>query len=225
MHPLSHVSHYMRQAPPWLLQLVVVCTFAASPLCLPALRLRSSTAGRSHGVAASFRPSNGQCSRGSSTRRFHAPPRRSWPLATCLLTILGLGSCAAHQFAVPLSTRGRKLAQVSVSSVSELNAAIGDSAVSKIVLAVGTYKLSSDMSADSAICISRAVTIEAEVPGSVVLDAKRRRRFFNIEFGGTAELIGLNITGGYVRVSALSFLEPARPAGSSDCSLPVCRTR
>ena len=107
--------------------------------------------------------------------------------------------------------QGRKLNEVSVSSVGELNAAVGNSAISKILLAAGTYELSSDMCADSAICIDRALTIEAEVPGSVVLDAKGGRRVFKIESGGTAELIGLNITGGLVTVSALSFFGPSTP--------------
>jgi len=53
------------------------------------------------------------------------------------------------------------------------------------------------MCSSSAICIDRALTIEAQVPGSVVLDAKGGRRVFYIQSGGTAELIGLDITGGY----------------------------
>ena len=81
-------------------------------------------------------------------------------------------------------------------------------AVSKIVLAAGTYELDSDMCDTSAICIDRAVTIEAEVPGSVVLDAKGGRRVFKIESGGTAELIGLNITGGYAYVCAWALNLP-----------------
>ena len=55
---------------------------------------------------------------------------------------------------------------------------------------------------DSALCISRPVTIEAEVAGSVVLDAgassrgtSNRRRVFYIESDGVV-LAGLNITGG-----------------------------
>jgi len=98
----------------------------------------------------------------------------------------------------PLVLHGRKLNQVSVSSVAELTAAVGDSAVDKILVAAGTYDFTSDMCTYSAICIDRAVTIEAQVPGSVVLDAKGGRRVFYIEDGGTAELIGLDITGGYV---------------------------
>ena len=97
----------------------------------------------------------------------------------------------------PLVLHGRKLNQVSVSSVAELTAAVGDSAVDKILVAAGTYDFTSDMCTGSAVCIDRAVTIEAQVPGSVVLDAKGGRRVFEIQSAGTAELIGLDITGGY----------------------------
>ena len=48
----------------------------------------------------------------------------------------------------------------------------------------------------SALCIDRNVTIEAEVAGSVVLDAKGARRVIYVAAAGRAELVGLNITGG-----------------------------
>ena len=68
----------------------------------------------------------------------------------------------------------RRLTEVSASTVGQLTAAIGDSTVDKIVLAEGTYELTSDMCFDngcgSALCIGRAVRIEAEVVGSVVLE-------------------------------------------------------
>ena len=105
----------------------------------------------------------------------------------------------------PLVLHGRKLNQVSVSSVAELTAAVGNSAVDKILVAVGTYDLTSDMCSSSAICIDRALTIEAQVPGSVVLDAKGGRRVFDIQSGGTAELIGLDIRGGYATDVCLPF--------------------
>ena len=63
----------------------------------------------------------------------------------------------------------------------------------------GTYEFDNDMCPDqggSALCIDRTVTIEAEVPGSVVLDAKGARRVVYVSPAGRAELIGLNITGG-----------------------------
>ena len=130
--------------------------------------------------------------------------------------------------AAPLPVqRGRQLTQVSVSTVSQLVAAVGNSAVDKILVAAGTYELTSDMCLGSALCISRAITIEAEVPGTVVFDAKGDtclytcehadgacRRPFLIQSGGAVTLIGLDITGGYscrddryVR-HVLNFLRP-----------------
>ena len=110
----------------------------------------------------------------------------------------------------PLVLHGRKLSQVSVSSVAELTAAVGNSAVDKILVAAGTYDFTSDMCSGSAVCIDRALTIEAQVPGSVVLDAKGGRRVFMIQSGGTAELIGLDITGGYASVQSAHLLNPLR---------------
>ena len=97
---------------------------------------------------------------------------------------------------------GRQLTTTTVSSTTDLVAAINNIAVSKIVLQEGTYEFSSSMCTDSALCINRDVTIEAQVPGSVVLDAKgtssSQRRVFNIQSSCVATLIGLSITGGYV---------------------------
>ena len=112
----------------------------------------------------------------------------------------------------PLVLHGRKLSQVSVSTVAELTAAVGDSAVDKLLVVAGTYDFTSDMCSGSAVCINRALTIEAQMPGSVVLDAKGVRRVFEIQSGGTAELVGLNITGGEGSeggVSASPRIEPA----------------
>ena len=95
-----------------------------------------------------------------------------------------------------VALHGRHLNEVSASTVGEFTAAIADSSVDKILLAAGTYELTSDMCTGSAICIDRALTIEAQVPGSVVLDAKGGRRVFEIQSSGTAQLVGLNITGG-----------------------------
>ena len=96
----------------------------------------------------------------------------------------------------PLVLHGRHLNQVSASTVSDFTAAVQNSTINKILLAAGTYEFTSNMCTGSAVCISRALTIEAEVHGAVVLNAMRGRRVFKIESGGMAELIGLNITGG-----------------------------
>ena len=103
-----------------------------------------------------------------------------------------------------VALHGRHLNVRSASTVDEFIAAIADSSINKVLLAVGTYELTSDMCdgsgrsalTGSAVCIDRALTIEAEVPGAVVLNAMGARGVFEIQSGGTAELIGLNITGG-----------------------------
>ena len=62
-------------------------------------------------------------------------------------------------------------------------------------------------------------TIEAEVEGGVVLDGMDARRVITVDSGGTADLVGLNITNGkttQVRArpwSALSSFGPQCPAG------------
>ena len=69
----------------------------------------------------------------------------------------------------------------------------------------GTYEFDDDMYSSqgswalcsSALCIERPVTIEAEVAGSVVLDAKGARPVIYVSPAGRAELVGLNITGGF----------------------------
>ena len=109
-----------------------------------------------------------------------------------------------------VALHGRHLNEVAASAVGEFTAAVGNSAVDKILLAAGTYELTSDMCTGSAVCITRALTIEAEVPGAVVLDAMGARRVFEIQSGGTAELIGLNITGGFADVQSARLLNPLR---------------
>ena len=67
---------------------------------------------------------------------------------------------------------------------------------------VDEYGYSLDL--ESALCIDRDVTIEAEVAGSVVLDAKGARRVIYVSTAGRAELIGLNVTGGAAEVVSFS---------------------
>jgi len=93
---------------------------------------------------------------------------------------------------LPLGTRW-------ATTVAQLTAAINNSAISKIVVQAGTYDLS------SALSISRAVTIEAEMAGSVVLNGRSQTRVFDIASSGVAQLIGLNITGGYANSVLLAF--------------------
>ena len=80
------------------------------------------------------------------------------------------------------------------------------------MLRAGTYEFDDAMCSDlggSALCIDHPVTIEAEVAGSVVLDAKGARRVVYVAAAGRAELVGLNITGGTANVRFLaSSIEP-----------------
>ena len=84
---------------------------------------------------------------------------------------------------------GRRLTTSTVSSTNALVAAISDGAITKVVVQAGTHNFT------SALCVSRAVTIEAQVARSVVLNSKGQTRIFNIVLNGVAQLIGLNITG------------------------------
>ena len=113
-----------------------------------------------------------------------------------------------------VALHGRHLNEVAASTVGEFTAAVSNIMVDKILLAAGTYELTSDMctgSLNATVCISRTLIIEAEVPGAVVLNAMGARRVFDIQSGGTAELIGLNITGGIATtVQSARHLNPLR---------------
>ena len=99
------------------------------------------------------------------------------------------------QLAVPSH---RRELQTAVSTSAALTSALANTTVSRIVLASGTYYLTSELS------IIRSVILEAVVAGSVVLNAQANssslRRVLNIAPGssGVVQLIGLNITGGYL---------------------------
>jgi len=113
-------------------------------------------------------------------------------------------------------TSGRQLTASTVSSTSALVAAIGSSAT-RIVLQAGTYDLTSTLT------ISRAVTIEAQVAGSVVLNGMGQRRVFTILSTGVAQLIGLNITGGYASYVGARYLNLAQPFLEASSSAPLER--
>ena len=168
----------------------------------------------------------------TASRRSDASSTRARLHVRCLIILAGFGSCSAQRSGPPsapsapgamvvssrttgpvmtasdVALRGRHLNEVSASTVGEFTAAVSNSAVDKILLGAGTYELTSDMCTKSAVCIDRALTIEAEVPGAVVLNAMGARRVFEIQSGGTAELIGLNITGGYAHVQTARLLNP-----------------
>ena len=117
--------------------------------------------------------------------------KQHWML---LLLALVAASNATHTTRTHDVQHGRQVQAATssrtVSSTTELEAAIVDSSLGRIVLLEGSYLLSSQLQ------INRDVIIEAEVPGTVVLDGQGSTRVMQIS-SGTVELIGLNITGGY----------------------------
>ena len=105
----------------------------------------------------------------------------------------------------------RRELQTAVNTSADLTSALANTAVGRIVLASGTYYLTSELS------IIRSVILEAEVAGSVVLNAQASssslRRVLSINPGssGVVQLIGLRITGGYtssVRAHVQKFPTP-----------------
>jgi hypothetical protein len=109
-----------------------------------------------------------------------------------------------------VSSHHREL-QTSVSTVADLISALANTAVGRIVLASGTYYLTAELS------ITRSVVLEAVMGGSVRLDAKAGPASYasqclvlniNPGWSGVVQLIGLNITGGYVRAHAQKFPSP-----------------
>jgi len=112
------------------------------------------------------------------------------------------------QLAVPSH---RRELQTAVSTSAGLTSALADTAVSRIVLASGTYNLIAELS------ITRSVILEAAAGATVTLNAQAsstsRRRVVNINPGssGVVQLIGLGITGGYydvVRAHVQKFPSP-----------------
>ena len=96
----------------------------------------------------------------------------------------------------------RRELQTYVSTVAGLTSALANTAMGHIILASGTYYLSSELS------ITRSVILEAAVAGSVILNAQanslsiRRVLYINPGSLGVVQVIGLIITGGYIAVRA-----------------------
>ena len=103
----------------------------------------------------------------------------------------------------------RRALQTVVSDVTGLINALSDASVHHIVIAAGHYGLSAELN------VNRSVLIEAMVAGSVVLDAQAnvssRRRVLSIRSLSVVQLIGLNITGGYL--NAVSAQNGSLPLG------------
>ena len=76
-------------------------------------------------------------------------------------------------------------------SVDELTAALADPSIDRVIVAPGTYPLSSPLGVD------RSMELEAAVPGTAVLDGQDTTRVLEITSGAlNATLRGLNITRG-----------------------------
>ena len=180
--------------PPWMYARAGFWPNLSSPLVLPlhaACTLQMVGAAEARWNAGWEAPGFGQSFNAASGRmkteafvmatQLRQPPTAPPPLSKML---------AGREVARTFESVGhdRRLTQVSASTADELTAAIGDSTVDKIVLAEGTYELSSDMcytpppsigwrSASAALCIGRALIIEAEVaPDEVVPDGDWHRK-------------------------------------------------
>jgi hypothetical protein len=123
------------------------------------------------------------------------------------------------QLAVPSH---RRELQTAVSTSAGLTSALANTAVSRIVLASGTYYLIAELS------ITRSVILEAAAGATVTLNAQASstspRRVLNINLGssGVVQLIGLGITGGYsydVRAHVQKFPSPSPSWENHICSL------
>jgi hypothetical protein len=115
------------------------------------------------------------------------------------------GNDARGLHSMQLVPSHRRELQTAVSTVADLISAIANTAVGRIVIAPGTYYLTAELS------ITRSVIIEAAVAGSVIVNAQTSSSMvLNINPGpsGVVQLIGLNITGGYVRAHAQKFPSP-----------------
>ena len=131
------------------------------------------------------------------------------PARLIILAMMVGSACADLNRGLQLTVPShRRELQTQVSTVADLRSALANTAVGRIVLASGTYYLS------SALSITRSVILEAAVAGSVVLDAQASypRRVMTISaLSGVVQLIGLRITGGYssvVRAHVQKFQSP-----------------
>ena len=109
------------------------------------------------------------------------------------------------QVAVP--SHHRELSSYAVSTSADLISALANTAVSRIVLASGTYNLIAEL------IVTRSVILEAAAGATVTLNAQASssspRRVLNIAPGlsGVVQLIGLNITGGYLNSNVRAHVQ------------------
>ena len=113
---------------------------------------------------------------------------------------------APGSYSMQLVPSHRRELQTLVSTVAGLTSALANRAVSRIVLASGTYYLTAELS------ITRSVVLEAAVAGSVILDAQtssasHSRVNINPGPSGVVQLIGLNITKGNAQNGGGVFIQ------------------
>ena len=128
--------------------------------------------------------------RARARRPAHRRPRGRRPSGSTLCVLLLL----SHGLA-PLLVGATETDITVVDTSADLISAL-ENDEAHVVLRAGVYALTSDMCSDGRLCLTQAVRIEAEVAGTVVLDAQQGNRVLYIS-GTGAELVGLNITGGY----------------------------
>jgi len=122
----------------------------------------------------------------------------------------------------------RRELQTTVSTSAGLTSALANLAVSRIVLASGTYNLTAELS------ITRSVILEAAAGATVTLNAQAsfssRRRVVSINPGwsGVVQLIRLNITGGntnaVVRAHVQNFPSPDGKMADALAPTHACTT-
>jgi len=113
-------------------------------------------------------------------------------------SFVGSGSIVDSVTSASLVPSHRRELQTAVSTTTGLTSALANTAAGRIVLASGTYNLSAELS------ITRSVILEAAAGATVILNAQasssspRRVLYINPGPSGIVQLIGLNITGGYI---------------------------
>ena len=143
------------------------------------------------------------------------------PLVPCTVLPCTEASYIPGRYFMRLMPSHRRELQTAVSTVADLTSALANTAVGRIVLASGTYYLSAELS------ITRSVVLEAAVAGSVVLDGGHAFRVLNVNPGssGVVQVIGLNITGGYVNDVRAHAQKLPSPRWETHVLLVVCTGR
>ena len=101
------------------------------------------------------------------------------------------GAASVDMEVIKLTQGLRTQTETSVSSTSELEAALADPSIDAIVVQDGAYKLTATLE------IKRSVSIRAATNGKAVLDGCGAVGVLSIATSGTVNLAGLQITGGH----------------------------